>query len=107
MKLDSTPNLLVNPGKKGNWLTVELVGPASNRDAIVAQVGVKAGAVRQMAEVRGGCCYLSQSDMRLHFGLGQVQKVNQVEVSWPSGRREVFTVDRINSIVELREGSGG
>jgi hypothetical protein len=105
--LDSTPTLLVNRGKKGNWLTIRLVGTTSNRDAIGAKVQVTAGSLVQMTEVRSGCCYLSQSDMRLHFGLGQAQKVNRVDVSWPSGRREVFTVDRINCIVELREGSGG
>jgi hypothetical protein len=105
--LDSAPNLLVNRGKKGNWLTIRLVGTVSNRDSIGAKVQVTAGSLVQMAEVRSGCCYLSQSDMRIHFGLGLAQKVNRVEVSWPSGRREVFKVDRINCIVELREGSGG
>jgi enediyne biosynthesis protein E4 len=59
-----------------------------------------------MAEVRSGCCYLSQSDMRLHFGLGKASKVDLVEVRWPNGKKEVFNVARINDILELREGSG-
>ena len=104
--LDSTPNLLVNRGKKGNWLTVKLIGTTSNRDAIGARVRVKAGALLQMAEVRSGCCYLSQSDMRLHFGLGKAQKVDTLEVRWPSGKRETFAVEHTNTVVELKEGTG-
>jgi enediyne biosynthesis protein E4 len=104
--LDSTPNLLVNRGKKGNWLTLKLIGTTSNRDAIGARVEVKAGALHQMAEVRSGCCYLSQSDMRLHFGLGSAQSVDAVKVRWPNGREESFAVKGINKIVELKEGSG-
>jgi len=104
--LNSTPNLLVNRGKKGNWITVKLVGTTSNRDAIGARVEVKAGALNQTAEVRSGCCYLSQSDMRLHFGLGSAQKVDAVEVRWPTGKKETFAVEGINRIVALREGAG-
>ncbi len=104
--LNSSPNLLVNRGKKGNWITVKLVGTTSNRDAIGARVEVKAGDLDQMAEVRSGCCYLSQSDMRLHFGLGSMQKVEAIKVRWPSGQKETFAVTGINRIVELREGAG-
>ena len=104
--LNSTPNLLVNRGKKGNWITVKLVGTSSNRDAIGARVNVMAGTLDQMAEVRSGCCYLSQSDMRLHFGLGSLQKVDAVEVRWPGGKKETFAVEGINRIVELKEGTG-
>jgi hypothetical protein len=105
--LNSTPNLLVNRGKKGNWITVKLVGTTSNRDAIGARVEVKAGTLDQMAEVRSGCCYLSQSDMRLHFGLGNIQEVEAIKVRWPSGQTETFAVKAINRIIELREGTGG
>jgi hypothetical protein len=104
--LNSTPNLLVNRGKKGNWITVKLIGTTSNRDAVGSRVEVKAGTLDQMAEVRSGCCYLSQSDMRLHFGLGSIQKVESVEVRWPSGKKETFAVEGINRIIELREGTG-
>ena len=104
--LNSTPNLLINRGKKGNWITLKLVGTASNRDAIGARVEVKAGPLDQMAEVRSGCCYLSQSDMRLHFGLGSVQTVDAIKVRWPNGRQETFTAKAINQIIELKEGMG-
>jgi hypothetical protein len=103
--LDGQPNLLVNRGKQGNWLTIKLIGTVSNRDAIGAQVTVKAGALVQMAEVRSGCCYMSQSDMHLHFGLADAQKVDSVSVLWPSGKREDFNTDAINKLIELNENS--
>lgn len=104
--LDSGPNLLVNRGPKGNWLTLKLLGTASNRDAIGAQASVTAGGFTQVAEVRSGCCYLSQSDMRLHFGLGATRVVDTVNVRWPKGEREVFKVPHINTVLELKEGTG-
>jgi hypothetical protein len=105
--LNSTPNLLVNRGQKGNSITVKLVGTTSNRDAIGARVEVKAGTLDQVAEVRSGCCYLSQSDMRLHFVLGNTQEVDAIKVRWPSGQTETFAVKGINRIVEIKEGTGG
>jgi enediyne biosynthesis protein E4 len=104
--LDSYPNLLVNRGPKGHWLAVKLVGTKSNRDGIGAQVVVSSGALVQTAEERTGCCFLSQSDMRLHFGLGSASKVDSLEVRWPSGSTEKFVVQGVDKIVELQEGSG-
>jgi hypothetical protein len=104
--LGSHPNLLVNRAAKGNWLTLKLVGNTSNRDAIGARVLIDAGGQRQTAEVRSGCCYLSQSDMRLHFGLGSATKVDSVQVRWPSGLREYFAVLQINMIMQIKEGEG-
>jgi hypothetical protein len=104
--LDSSPNLLVNRGPKGHWLTVKLIGVKSNRDGIGARVALSAGSLVQTAEVRSGCCFLSQSDMRLHFGLGNAQKVDSLDVWWPSGVKEKFVIKGIDEIVELKEGSG-
>jgi hypothetical protein len=104
--LDSRANLFLNRGKQGNWISFKLVGTASNRDAIGARVRVKSGELTQVAEVRSGCCYLSQSDMRLHFGLGSAATVDVVEVRWPSGKLEHFSVSRINAFQVLKEGSG-
>ena len=78
---DSRPNLLVNRGPKGHWPTVKLHGIRSNRDGIGAQVKVTAGALVQSAEVRSGYCFLSQSDIRLHFGLGTAEKVDPLDVT--------------------------
>jgi len=104
--LDSHPNLLVNRGKKQNWVSFQLVGTHSNRDAIGAQVTIKAGGVTQTSDIRSGCCYMSQSDMRLHFGLGNATKVDVVEVRWPNDVTEKFSVSSINSFQTLKEGAG-
>jgi hypothetical protein len=82
-----------------------LVGTKSNRGAIGARVTVHAGSVTQLDEVRGGGSYLSQNDLRLHFGLGSAAKMESVEVRWPSGKVEVLKdvpADRIYTIVEGR-----
>jgi hypothetical protein len=104
--LDSSPNLLVNQKPAGNWIAVKLIGTQSNRDAVGARVTVAAGSLVQTAEVRSGCCYMSHSDSRLHFGLGSQTKIDFLEVWWPSGRREQFEITGINTLRAVLEGSG-
>lgn len=85
------PSLLkqvARPG--GGWIILALKGTRSNRSAIGARVRVTAGGVTQIDEVRSGGSYLSQSDLRLHFGLGSALRVESIEVSWPSGVRQVL-----------------
>ncbi len=85
------PLLLHNSGVSGkHFLTLELIGTKSNRDAMGARVTLKAGGITQVREVAGGGSYLSQSDLRLHFGLGETMKADSVEVRWPSGLRQTF-----------------
>jgi len=83
--------LLRNDGGNNNhWLALKLVGGGrqgcSNRDAVGAKVELRAGARAQVGEVRNSASYLSQSDMRLYFGLGEETRVDRVEIRWPSGR---------------------
>ena len=59
-----------------------------------------------MDEVRSGGSYISQNDLRLHFGLGDALKAEQAEVLWPSGQREVFRDLKANQIIVLEEGKG-
>jgi len=66
------------------------VGSKSNKAAIGARVTVTAGDLVQFEEVRGGSSYLSQNDLRLHFGLGQQTNMSAVEISWPSGKKEHY-----------------
>src|SRR2546422_312026 len=74
------PILLKRSGKPpGNWILLKLVGTSSNRSALGARVRVTAGGRTQMDEVRSGGSYLSQNDLRLHFGLGRAAKVESVE----------------------------
>jgi hypothetical protein len=56
--------------------------------------------------VRSGGSFLSQNDLRLHFGLGKVMLIERVEVLWPSGRNEVFGGLKANRVVVLEEGKG-
>ncbi len=85
------PLLLHNEGGSGNhFLSFKLVGTKSNRDAMGARIRVRASGISQIREVAGGGSYLSQSDLRAHFGLGQSASAESVEVWWPSGVRQVF-----------------
>jgi len=80
------PVLLRNDGGNRNaWIGFELVGTASNRDAIGALVTVTAGGRRRVRELVGGSSYCAAHDLRLLFGLGTVEKVEKVEIRWPSG----------------------
>jgi hypothetical protein len=84
--LDGAPLILRNHGLPGNhWINFELQGTKSNRLALNAKVRIVAGKLIQTDEVRSGGSYLSQHDLRIHFGLGTATKVDFVEIHWPSG----------------------
>jgi hypothetical protein len=85
------PLLLRNSGGNGNhFINFKLVGVKSNRDAMSARIRVVAGGISQIREIAGGGSYLSQSDLRANFGLGDAARAETVEVGWPSGRKQVF-----------------
>jgi len=87
----------------GHWLLLKLVGSRSNRSAIGARVAVAAGGRTQIDEVRSGGSYLSQNDLRLHFGLGSAERADSISVRWPSGAKTVLkdvAADRIVTIDE-------
>jgi hypothetical protein len=89
--LDGPPTLLRNDGGSGNGsILVKCVGTRSNRSAIGARVRVTLGEHAQIREVMSGSSYYSQSDLRLHFGLGRAAAVDSLEVAWPSGLKETF-----------------
>lgn len=73
-----------------HWVSFDLEGSPHNRLALNARVWVTTGELHQMDEVRSGGSYLSQSDLRLHFGLGRSARIDKVEVLWPNGGRQVF-----------------
>ena len=84
--LDGSPMVLRNHGISGrHWVSLELSGTRSNRLALNARVKVVAGGMTQTDEVHSGGSYLSQNDLRLHFGLGSATKIDSVEIRWPSG----------------------
>jgi hypothetical protein len=86
-----------NRTEGGHWLTLHLEGRSSNRDAVGAGVVVQAAGRRFFGWRMGGGSYQSASDPRLHFGLGEIDRVESVEVTWPTGKTERFrdlAVDR-------------
>ncbi|MFP5206666.1 MAG: CRTAC1 family protein [Acidobacteriota bacterium] len=106
--MDGHPVLLRNVSPDHNhWLELKLIGgPKSPRDAVGATVYVTANGMRQRGDVLSGGSYCSSNDPRPHFGLGQAAKVDDIEVHWPSGNVEHFTVPGVDRIVTLREGTG-
>jgi len=78
----------------------------SNRAAIGARVTIRATGVKQFSEVRGGASYLSQNDLRLHFGLGTAKKMESVEIRWPNGKVETLENVAADAIYTIVEGSG-
>lgn len=108
VNLNDAPTLLHNRGgSRSNWLGLELIGRASNRDAQGARVVLTAGNGRQMREVQRGGGYLSQSDGRVLFGLGEAEEVESVEISWPSGRVQVLERPETRHYWVVREGEEG
>jgi enediyne biosynthesis protein E4 len=105
--MSARPSLLVNEVRSGNhWIAIKTVGSKSNRDGIGARVTVKVGKRTLMDEVRSGSSYDSNSDMRVHFGLGSAVKIDELKIRWPSGGVERFDNLRVDTIHTLKEGSG-
>lgn len=106
--IDSPPTLLRNVADgHHHWIGLKLVGGRGNpRDAIGARVFLTAGGRRRCADLFSGGSYGSSSDPRLHFGLGTADRIERVEVRWPNGRWEEFTVAGLDRFVVLSEGTG-
>ena len=100
------PSLLKNLGDRGNWILLKLEGTKSNRDAIGARVALRVGDHQETQEVRSGGGYISQSDFRLHFGLGKATRADSVEIRWPSGVVQHFENVAGNRVVKIRENIG-
>lgn len=93
-------------GPKNHWVSFQLEGVTCNRLALNARVRVTAGDLVQLGEVISGGSYLSQNDLRLHFGLGSHESVDQAEVLWPDGKKETLTHLAADKFYVVREGQG-
>lgn len=101
------PSLLVNQKRYANhWIEIKTVGTRSNRSGLGARVSVKTDLRQQVDEVRSGSSYISNSDVRVHFGLGATKVIQYIEVRWPSGLVERFRNPNVDSIVVVKEGRG-
>ena len=107
LNIGQAPSLLINKALNSNHrVGFHLIGTKSNRAAIGARVTLHAAGVMQFNEVRSGASYLSQNDLRLHFGLGAADKMDSVEVSWPSGQTELLPDVPADFIYTITEGKG-
>ena len=97
-------------GNRNRWLEVRLEGRQSNRTAIGARLRVVAGSSVQVREVGSQASYLSQNSFTEHFGLGSAQRVDTLEIVWPSGSRQVLVevaADQVLDVVEEPQTAGG
>jgi hypothetical protein len=105
--MEAPLNLLLNDGgNRRSWISVELIGTTSNRDAVGARLTLEAGGVRQVREVNPYGSFLSQSDYRTHFGLGAAETVDRLTIDWPSGFSETLEGIAARSGVTITEGRG-
>jgi hypothetical protein len=105
--IDGAPLVLHNDSTGTNhWITLQLIGTRSNRLAIGAKVRVLSGDLSQIEEVRSGGSYLSQNDLRVHFGLGAAGRVDRIEIRWPSGGTETLQNLAPDRFYVVKEGSG-
>ncbi len=106
--MDGVPVLLrnVNPDHH-RWVEMKLIGgPKSPRDAVGATVYLTAGGIRQREDVLSGGSYLSSNDMRVHFGLGDAERIDKVEIHWPSGAVEKVQLPAVDRIYTITEDQG-
>lgn len=101
---NAAPHYFLNGAARGHWLKVRLRGRESNRDGVGAVVRLEAGGRRQMRVVTAGESYASEHSFTCHFGLGEVEQVETLEVLWPRGRVQKLSripVDRQLLLDEL------
>jgi hypothetical protein len=101
---NETPSLLKQTSRPvGHWIILQLTGTRSNRSAVGARVKLTAAGHTQLDEVRSGGSYLSQNDLRLHFGLGPASRIERIDVAWPSGRTQALFNQPIDRVLQIRE----
>jgi hypothetical protein len=102
--LDGSPTLLRNDGGNQNsWLMVQCEGTVSNRSAIGTRLIVRTGGSQQTREIKAGSGYASHNDIRVHFGLGSLSRVDELEIRWPSGRVQKLASPVLNQLLKVVE----
>jgi hypothetical protein len=109
VKGGETNNLFRNDLDNGNnWITIKLIGEKSNRSAIgtivKATAKINSKEVTQLRVVGSQVTFLGQNDLRVHFGLGDAEKIDKIEFNWSSGQQDVFTGVKPNKFYTLTEG---
>jgi hypothetical protein len=107
LNVGEAPSILLNHCQNGNHRALfKLLGTTSNRLAIGARVTVEAGGITQFSEVKAGSSFVSQNDLRQHFGLGKNTKMDRVTVRWPNGKSEILRDVPADFIYTVVEGQG-
>ena len=104
--MNEPPSLYYNTAPIENWISLQLIGVKSNRAALGAVVTLERGSDKYEKEVRSGDGYISQSDLRLHFGLGKSTRAEKTVIRWPSGLVETLSDLPANQYYVVREGGG-
>ncbi len=105
--LNSKPQILMNRTQNGNhWLLLSLIGTKSNRDGLGARIKLTTADGAQYNHATTTVGYNSSSDKRVHFGLGTANKVERLEIHWPSGTEQVLTDVRADQVLTVTEGKG-
>jgi hypothetical protein len=105
--LDGPAQLLrTDLSNNNNSVLIKTVGVKSNRAGIGARVKIVSGNLTQVEEVHSGGSYISQSDLRLHFGLEKRTRIDLIEIRWPSGTVDRVTNANVNKILTVKEGQG-
>ena len=102
--LDGRPEVLHNElADRGNWIIVKLTGKGKNTDAIGALVTLRAGALSQKRVIQSGTGYISQNDMRLHFGIGPATEADSIAVRWPDAATSTLEHVKANQIITIAQ----
>jgi hypothetical protein len=105
--LVGSPMILeAKPDPANHWVSFALEGSPKNKLALNARIRVTTGKLQQLGEIRSGGSYLSQSDLKLHFGLGEAKTIDKLEVLWPNGATQTFTDVAADRFYSLKQGGG-
>jgi len=100
------PVILRNEGTANHWLEVLLIGTKSNRDGTGSVLRLTSDGIVQVDQAKGGTSYMSASDPRIHFGLGKRNKIDSLQITWPSGQVDKLAVVPVDTIIAIKEGVG-
>lgn len=101
---NESPSLLSEQSTFGNhWVTLQLTGQRSNRSGIGTRVRLTTAGRTQSQEVHSGGSYLSQNDLRLHFGLANATVIDRVEILWPAGKSQVVLQQPVDRVLQIKE----
>ena len=106
VNIGEPPTLLRNLSADGQRVLFQLVGRSGNRSAIGARITIRSGEVTQLNEVAAGESYLSHNDLRVHFGLGATERIDDVQVRWPGGGVERIGSVAAGNLYVIEEGRG-